>query len=132
MMLLGTQTAHAQTTKPSDVQYLLQLKSELALNDIQFNAMDTLFFQTSEQISAIDKEIQSISRSSLPEEERMAQVRDLNSKKKTIRESRDFTVELMLMPEQLTIYKEKIKPAKPSVIHMGINHDRSDCNVCIP
>ncbi|HEY8404025.1 MAG TPA: hypothetical protein VIK71_05395 [Flavobacteriales bacterium] len=131
-VLCGTSVVMAQTTKPADVQYLLQLKSELALNDLQFNAMDTLFFQTGEQISAIDKEIQNISRSNMPEEERMAQIRDLNAKKKTLRESRDLTVELMLTPQQLAIYKEKIKPAKPSVIHMGMNHDRSQCNVCVP
>jgi hypothetical protein len=132
MMLFGNQAAIAQTTKPLDVQYLLQLKEELVLNDIQFNAMDTLFFQTGEQLSAMDKEIQSLSRSNLPEEERMSQIRDLNAKKKTIRESRDLTVELMLTPVQLSIYKEKIKPVKPSVIHMGMNHDRSLCNVCVP
>ncbi len=122
----------AQTTKPADVQYLLNMKTELALNNEQFDAMDSIYYNTGEQISMLDKEIQTISRSELTEEERSDKIRDLNGKKKTIRDSRDLSIELLLTDEQKKIYKEKIKPSKPSVIHMGMNHDRSNCNVCIP
>jgi len=122
----------AQTSNHADVQFLLNLKSELSLDDEQFNTIDSLFYSAGLQITAIDKEIQSISRSNLDQEHRTNSIRDLNGKKKTIRESRDFSMMLLLNEEQKRIYSEKIKPAKPSVIHMGMNHDRANCNVCIP
>ncbi len=123
---------YAQTTNPTDVQYLLNLKTELSLNNEQFDAVDSIYYSASSQMTLIDKEIQSISRSEMADEERNSKIRDLNGTKKTIRDSRDLSVELLLTDEQKKIYREKIKPAKPSVIHMGMNHDRANCNVCIP
>lgn len=121
-----------QTSNAADVQFLLGLKSELALTDDQFHAIDSLYFTTSEQIVVLDKEIQTISRSGLAENERNDKIRDLNGKKKNLRELRDLSVQLLLTAEQRIIYLEKVKPQKPAVIHMGMNHDRANCNVCVP
>lgn len=129
--LLGS-VCHSQTINPTEVQYLLNLKSELSLTNEQFDDADSIYFSASQQIIILDKEIQSISRSDLNDEERSSKIRDLNGQKKTIRESRDLSVQLLLNEEQQKIYLEKIKPAKPAVIHMGMNHDRANCNVCIP
>jgi len=130
--LLSGLIFHAQTTNPTEVQYLLNLKSELNLNNKQFDDADSIVFSASQQITALDKTIQSISRSDMNEDERSSKIRDLNGQKKTIRESRDLSVQLLLNEEQKKIYLEKIKPSKPAVIHMGMNHDRANCNVCIP
>ncbi len=130
---LGVATSiGAQSTNAADVQYLLLLQKELQLTPEQLHQADSLFYQASYEISFIDKEIQSISRSNVAEEERTRNIRDLNARKKNIRDTRDLSVQLLLTDEQRVIYAEKIKPAKPAVIHMGMNHDRANCNVCIP
>lgn len=122
----------AQTTDPNDVKFLLSLKEELSLSNQQFDFIDSLFFNASERINQLSKEIQSISRSDKSEDERSALIRDLNGQKKTIRESRDLSVQLILTDDQKKIYSGKIKPASaPSVIHMGMNHDRANCNICV-
>jgi len=124
--------ANAQTLSASELQYLGSLRTELVLSDGQYALIDTAYTKTSSEIAALDKEIQSISRSDLAEEQRTQKIADLNQKKKTLRETRDLTIQLYLTPDQKKIYDEKIKPAKPAVIHMGINHDRSNCTICVP
>lgn len=121
-----------QTTNPTEVQYLLTLKDELKLSNEQFYAIDSIYFAASEQIRLIDKEIQNISRSTMDSEQRTGRIRDFNGTKKTIRESRDLSLQLLLTEDQKRIFAERIKPSTPNVIHMGMNHDRMNCNVCIP
>jgi hypothetical protein len=128
LCLLFPKHSHGQ----SDSTYLAKLKSELNLNEVQSAVVDTLYKKTSADIRMIDKEIMSLSRKSILEEEKKNKIAALELNKKNIRESRDLSVKLMLTTEQKKIYDEKIKPSKPAVLHMGLTHDRASCTVCVP
>jgi hypothetical protein len=81
--------------------------------------------------SAIDKELSRVSRSDISEEERSRAQAELRNKKKTARDNRDFAAQFLLTPQQRITYNDKIKPAPPAILHMGMNHDRANCNVCV-
>ena len=55
----------------------------------------------------------------------MTQLKVLNQQIKDVREMRDLDIVKSLNAEQLQIYNEKIKPAKPQILHFGL-HNRAD------
>ncbi len=130
--LFASNNLASQVISISDSLFLESLRTELNLNATQQSAIDSLIISTSAELIEIDKESQRVARSSASQEERDSVMTDLRERKKSIKESRELSIRLLLTAEQLTAYDDKIKPGKPSVIHMGINHDRSNCNVCIP
>jgi hypothetical protein len=121
-----------QSFGQSDSTYLASLKTELTLNEVQSAMVDTLYKRASVEIRVIDKEIMSLSRKSIVEEEKKNKIDALQQNKKNIRETRDLSVKLLLTADQKKIYDEKIKPSKPAVLHMGLTHDRASCTVCLP
>jgi PIN domain nuclease of toxin-antitoxin system len=116
----------------SDSTFVANLKSELSLNQVQSALVDTLYKKASIDIRVIDKEIMSLSRKSIVEEDKKNKIAALELNKKNIKETRDLSVKLLLSADQKKIYDEKIKPSKPAVLHMGLTHDRASCTVCIP
>ena len=46
-------------------------------------------------------------------------------------EGRDMAIAFLLDDRQRAIFNEQVKPSKPAVLHMGMNHDRANCNVCV-
>ena len=115
-----------------DSTFIATLQSELLLSDIQLHMTDSIVRSTSQQLSVIDKSIMRTSREEINQQEKDQKLADLQQRKKTLRETRDFSIQLLLTPAQKKIYEEKIKPSKPAVLHMGMNHDRANCNVCLP
>lgn len=117
---------------PADSSYAANLKNELTLADVQVLAIDSILKVHDGEIILLDKETQRIARSSMAQEEKESQQSNVREKKKLSKENRDLSIQLLLTSEQRKIYDLKIKPQKPSVLHMGMNHDRANCTVCIP
>lgn len=107
------------------------LKTELKLDSTQWVKVDSIYAAASIELRNTDKEVQSLSRKSIPQEEKDRMMSELTEHKKNIRQNRESNLLLLLTPDQSKIYFEKIKPSKPSVLHMGMNHDRINCNVCV-
>ncbi len=84
------------------------------------------------ELTMIEKENQRNSRSSVSQVEKDSIQTQLLEKKKLLKNSRELNLRSLFTTEQSIIYDTKIKPGKPAVIHMGINHDRVNCTVCIP
>lgn len=125
-------TTNAQVRlSPTDSLQLYQLHTLCALNDMQGSAIDSLFIHCAKECAAIDRELSRVSRSAISEEERTRAQAELRDKKKTARDNRDFAAQFLLTPQQRITYTEKIKPAPPAILHMGMNHDRANCNVCV-
>ncbi|MFN5621245.1 MAG: hypothetical protein ACK478_08075 [Flavobacteriales bacterium] len=123
---------HSQVRlSPADSLQLHQLRTLCALDELQRPAIDSLFTRCAMECTAIDKELSRVSRSAISEEERTAAQSDLRAKKKAARDNRDFAAQFLLTPQQRITYNEKIKPAPPAILHMGMNHDRANCNVCV-
>jgi len=130
LCLTASFAAHCQLNAADSTQ-LSQIKIICTLNAQQTSVMDSLFKTCSADLVQLDKEMSRVSRSSLSEEEKSQTQSALRAEKKTMRESRDMAVQFLLTPQQRTLYNEKIKPAAPAILHMGMNHDRANCNVCV-
>jgi hypothetical protein len=130
-MLFGHQLVAQKTLSSADSTHLAILTTELSLSADQVVQADSIFRASSLQLSECDRELLRVSRSDAAQEEKENQQRALKEKKKNIKENRDLSITLLLTSEQRKIYDEKIKPQKPGVLHMGMNHDRSKCEVCV-
>lgn len=108
------------------------LKAALQLNDMQWNFVDSLYRNAEISIRNYDKEINRIARSESDSTTRVSSIDSIKTKKQRIREQRDAAIEWMLTQEQRAAFREYTQPGKPAVIHMGMNHDRATCTVCIP
>jgi hypothetical protein len=130
--LMMQQSAHSQSKlSPADSSHSALLKQELTLSPIQVQQMDSILRSTAEKIITIDKELIQISRSNQSQDEKDKKQADLREQKRNAKESRDLSILLLLTSEQRAIYDTKIKPSKPGVLHMGMNHDRAQCEICI-
>lgn len=114
-----------------DSTYMATLKTELSLDSAQSLKADSIYAVATSALRETDKEVQSISRKSMPQEEKDSLMKTLTDKKKSIKQDRENALLLILTEQQSKTYFEKIKPSKPAVLHMGINHDRVNCNVCV-
>lgn len=130
VFILGGNFVKAQDLASVDQRKRDAMVKELNLNAQQVSMIDTIFAQYGRQLSALDAEIQNIETSgAYPEDQVVVRVSVLQQEKKDLREVRELDLKMLLRPEQVAIYTEKIQPNKPQVLHFGI-HNRADCNVC--
>jgi len=115
----------------SDSLFMSKLQRTCELNSIQISAVDTLMKSTAIQLKQFDKELSKVSRSSLSDEEKSTRQNEIRKQKKDATEGRDMAIAFLLDNRQRRIFNEQIKPSKPAVLHMGMNHDRANCNVCV-
>jgi len=130
ILLFAAGTCHAQLTS-SDSLFILQLNKTCELNALQLSAVDTLMKSTALQLKQLDKEMSKVSRSALSDEEKNMRQTEIRKQKKDALEGRDMAIAFLLDDGQRRIFLEKVKPSKPAVLHMGMNHDRANCNVCV-
>lgn len=108
------------------------LKAALALNDLQWTFIDSLYRSSEVSLKNCDREINRIARTESDSTQRVEAIQNIKTKKQTIREERDAAIEWVLTQEQRAAFRQYTQPGKPAVIHMGMNHDRATCTVCIP
>ena len=98
---------------------------------MQIEAVDTLVKSTAIQLKQLDKELNKVSRSSLSDDDKNFKQNEIRQQKKEVIEGRDMAISFLLDERQRRIFNEQVKPSKPAVLHMGMNHDRANCNVCV-
>lgn len=98
---------------------------------MQIEAVDTLVKSTAIQLKQLDKELNKVSRSSLSDDDKNFKQNEIRKQKKEVIEGRDMAISFLLDERQRSIFNEQVKPSKPAVLHMGMNHDRANCNVCV-
>ena len=86
---------------------------------------------TAIQLKQFDKELSKVSRSSISDEEKSSRQNEIRQQKKNTVEERDMAIVFLLDDRQRRIFNEQVKPSKPAVLHMGMNHDRANCTVCV-
>ncbi len=130
ILLSAAVSSYAQLTA-SDSLFVKQLNSACELNSFQRSAVDTLMQSTTIQLKQLDKEMSKVSRSSISDDEKSSRQNEIRKQKKEAVEGRDMAITFLLDDRQRRIFNDQIKPSKPAVLHMGMNHDRANCNVCI-
>ena len=130
ILLSAAVSSYAQLTE-SDSLFINQLNRTCELNAFQVSAVDTLMKSTAIQLKQLDKEMSKVSRSALTDDEKNKRQNEIRKQKKDALEGRDMAIGFMLDDRQRKIFFEQVKPSKPAVLHMGMNHDRANCNVCV-
>jgi hypothetical protein len=130
ILLSAAISSHAQLTS-SDSLFIIQLNRTCELNAFQLSAVDTLMKSTAIQLKQLDKELSKVSRSSLSDDDKSTRQNEIRKQKKDAVEGRDMAISFLLDDRQRSIFYDQIKPTKPAVLHMGMNHDRANCNVCV-
>ena len=130
ILLTAAMSGSAQLSA-SDSLFMSKLQRTCELNSMQISAVDTLMKSTAIQLKQLDKELSKVSRSSLSDEEKSMRQNEIRKQKKDATEGRDMAIAFLLDDRQRRIFNEQIKPSKPAVLHMGMNHDRANCNVCV-
>ena len=130
ILLSAAVSSYAQLTA-SDSLFINQLNRTCELNAFQVSAVDTLMKSAAIQLKQLDKEMSKVSRSALTDDEKNTRQNEIRKQKKDALEGRDMAIGFMLDDRQRKIFFEQVKPSKPAVLHMGMNHDRANCNVCV-
>ena len=130
ILLSAAVSSYAQLSS-SDSLFINQLNRTCELNAFQLSAVDTLMKSTAIQLKQLDKEMSKVSRSALTDDEKNTHQNEIRKQKKDALEGRDMAIGFMLDDRQRKIFFEQVKPSKPAVLHMGMNHDRANCNVCV-
>jgi len=130
ILLTAAMSGRAQLSA-SDSLFMSKLQRTCELNSMQISAVDTLMKSTAIQLKQLDKELSKVSRSSLSDDEKSMRQNEIRNQKKDATEGRDMAITFLLDDRQRRIFNEQIKPSKPAVLHMGMNHDRANCNVCV-
>lgn len=113
-----------------DREYMDRLKQELNLSELQALEADSIYLTCWQAVQQLNNEIKVIERSEASEKEISMRVSIKAQERRDLKAERDAAVQRLLSKEQLAIYEEKIKPAKPQVMHFGI-HNRADCKICL-
>ncbi|MFM7730457.1 MAG: hypothetical protein ACKO6L_05425 [Flavobacteriales bacterium] len=108
------------------------LKSALQLNDMQWTFVDSMYRSAEASLKNCDREINRIARTEADSTVRSSSIDAIKIKKQSIRDERDASIEWILTQEQRMAFRQYTQPGKPAVVHMGMNHDRASCTVCIP
>ena len=130
ILLTAAMSGRAQLSV-SDSLFMSKLQRTCELNSMQISAVDTLMKSAAIQLKQLDKELSKVSRSSLSDDEKSMRQNEIRNQKKDATEGRDMAITFLLDDRQRRIFNEQIKPSKPAVLHMGMNHDRANCNVCV-
>ena len=130
ILLSAAIPGYAQLTS-NDSLFIAQLNRTCELNAFQLSAVDTLMKSTAIQLKQLDKELSKVSRSTLSDDEKSSRQNEIRQQKKDAIEGRDMAIGFLLDDRQRRIFYEQVKPTKPAVLHMGMNHDRANCNVCV-
>lgn len=112
-----------------DARFVTKLKQELSLSAVQASQVDSLFAFYHEQLQQVEAYIDSVESSNATEAEVTMRVAIKAQERKDLKAERESDLTALFTDEQQVIYTEKIKPAKPQVLHFGI-HNRADCKVC--
>ncbi len=127
----GSLASSAQNIQPTDSLFLDKIRTELQLPSALQDQIDSIYKMPIARLQQIDKEMNRLARTDIPQTEKDARFVELRAEKKALKEDRDLSILRLLTPEQQEIYSTKVVPAKPAVLHMGSNHDRASCTVCV-
>jgi len=122
--------AYSQEMNDQDKRLLENIRTQLRPDTVQMQEIRQLIRLCSSEVAALETEKKKIQRESNDEELLQTQLLVFNQKIKDARDFRDIGIESILRTEQLAVYKAKIKPDKPQVLHFGL-HDKANCNICI-
>ncbi len=112
-------------------QWLNKLDSVLTLTENQRIALEGIYLKCEVEKSSIELSLLELQREPMDPMEWEIKDNALRKKKKDLSKEREERILAELNTEQQNIYIAKVSPNKPQVLHMGLKHDKINCNICV-
>lgn len=131
IVLLGHALAAQPGVQEDNQAYLNRITEALKPSTEQAAQWKRIVAEYSMTLSIINDKKEKLQTMNLTDEQWMKEDTQLTTWRKEAKEKRDLELQATLTPEQTNIYQTQVAPPKPAVLHMGINHDRAKCTVCV-
>ncbi len=132
LMMQSLSFAQTSTLSASTQRWIHKTDSLLKLSTYQKDQVTKIWLNYESAMLALEKEKQDLAQNqSLSTEQwemRDAEIGNLKKESKRIREEQ---LDALWDEKQRIIYQQQIVPSKSPVGHMGIKHDRANCNICV-
>ncbi len=112
-------------------QWLSRMDSVLTLTEDQKIKLEGIYLQYEVERSSIELSLMELQREPMDPMEWEIKDNALRKKKKDLSKEREEKILAELNTEQQNIYIAKVSPNKPQVLHMGLKHDKINCNICV-
>jgi hypothetical protein len=120
-----------QNLQPEQAQWLQQCDSILTLSEAQHQSILQILIDFQAKATEWENRKLDNNRSDRDPIEWEKTDLQLQAEKKEMRKQKEDQIIAVLSPPQIEIYHQSIAPQKPSVLHMGLKHDRANCIVCV-
>ena len=111
--------------------WLNRMDSLLSLTENQRIALEGIYLKCEVERSSIELSLLELQREPMDPMEWEIKDNALRKKKKDLSKEREERILAELNTEQQNIYIAKVSPNKPQVLHMGLKHDKINCNICV-
>jgi phosphopentomutase len=111
--------------------WLNSMDSLLSLTENQRIALEGIYLKCEVERSSIELSLLELQREPMDPMEWEIKDNALRKKKKDLSKEREEKILAELNTEQQNIYIAKVSPNKPQVLHMGLKHDKINCNICV-
>jgi hypothetical protein len=101
------------------------------LTENQRIAIEGIYLKSEVERSSIELSLLELQREPMDPMEWEIKDNALRKKKKDLSKEREENILAELNTEQQNIYIAKVSPNKPQVLHMGLKHDKINCNICV-
>ena len=131
LILLVDCVSGQQNLQPENAQWLRQCDSILTLSEAQHQSILQILLHF--QLKSADWENKKLENNRSDRDPLEWEKTDLQLQieKKEMRQQKEDQIIALLSAPQIEIYHQSIAPQKPSVLHMGLKHDRANCIVCV-
>ncbi len=132
--LLLTTAICGQTVNlsPSTQRWIHKADSILQLDAAQRNQVIQIWMKFENQQQLLDQRKQANSQNAqLQPDQWEKEDAAISAEKKENKRLRDEQLDALLTEEQRIIYQQQIAPNRSPVSHMGVKHDRANCNICV-
>ena len=132
MLFTNVMLAQQVSLSPSTQRWIHKADSILVLDAHQKEQLILIWQQYESAQQGLELRKQTNSQNSqLNPEQWEKEDAAISSEKKENKRWREEQIELLLTEPQKIVYQQKIAPNRSPVSHMGVKHDRANCNICV-
>lgn len=124
--------SQTSTLSLSTQRWVNKADSLLQLSNYQKEQVVFIWKSYEDQMAALEIAKQKLAQNnSLSAEQWEMQDAQISAQKKECKRIREEQLDALLDERQRIIYQQQIVPSKSPVGHMGVKHDRANCNICV-
>ena len=132
LLMQNLSFAQTSTLSASTQRWIHKADSVLKLSTYQKDQVAKIWLAYESEILTLEKEkLELAQNQTLSPEQWEMRDSEIGNKKKESKRIREEQLDALWDEKQRIIYQQQIVPSKSPVGHMGIKHDRANCNICV-